>query len=301
MRKLITALLLLSLSLPLSGAMTEKEYTAKYAEKLKKLYPTLQISVAGDLELTINDGKAYDAKHWLNNSFAEYRAAPENFDEIVVRYGKAVPQRETKAINPNQIVPVVKDSAWIRETNASIKASSGAEMTDYVKEDICDGLMILYAQDRGDTITYLHEQETKSLKLSSSELRALALKNLQEMLPKIQRHGSDGVYFYSAGGTYEASLILYSWMWDQENFGLPGTPVFAVPTRDVVLATSSENPAGVAKIRAAIEKIYAGKPNYRLTGDLFRVVDGKILPFEKQPDKSVETKATDVPARAKDR
>ncbi|MGC4072216.1 MAG: hypothetical protein QM760_06815, partial [Nibricoccus sp.] len=83
LRQFIAALLLLSLSLPLIGAMTATEYTAKYAEKLKKLYPALQISIAGDLELTIKDGKAYDAKHWLDNSFAEYRSTPENFDEIV--------------------------------------------------------------------------------------------------------------------------------------------------------------------------------------------------------------------------
>jgi uncharacterized protein YtpQ (UPF0354 family) len=180
-------------------------------------------------------------------------------------------------------VPVVKDADWIRETNAGMKASSGCEMVDYVKEDICDGLMILYAQDGGDTITYLHADDLKRAALSLEALHSLALKNLQRMLKNIERHDSDGVYYYTAGGTYEASLILFPWMWTKENFGLDDDVVFAVPTRDVLFATSSKNLRGMERIRAAIAKIYADKPNYRLTKDLFAIVNGKIRRYEVTP------------------
>ncbi|MFT3866894.1 MAG: DUF1444 family protein [Nibricoccus sp.] len=260
--------------------MNSTEYTAQYAKKLTELYPQMQVTVSADLELSIKVGDTYDSKHWLDNSFFEYRFSPQNFDEIVARYGKAALPQESSKIELDRIVPVIKDTEWIRETNAAIKASSGAEMIDYVKEDICDGLVILYAQDRGETITYLHVEEVKKLGLSLERLHTMALKNLQGRLQKIERHDLNGVYYYTAGGTYESSLILYPWIWGKDNFELAGQPVFAVPTRDVLIITSSDDQAGIGKIRSAVEKIYANKPSYRLTGNLFHIANGKILPFE---------------------
>ena len=53
----------------------------------------------------------------------------------------------------------------------------------------------------------------------------------------------------------------------------------AIPARDTLLVTGSEDPEGLAKMKAAVAKITAAN-TYRLTEALFVYREGKFVKFE---------------------
>ena len=69
--------------------------------------------------------------------------------------------------------------------------------------------------------------------------------NLSRLLPKIEiRPGSDGVLLISAGGEFDASLLLADNLWSGGQVKVDGDIVVAVPAKDVLIATGSNNAPG---------------------------------------------------------
>ena len=81
----------------------------------------------------------------------------------------------------------------------------------------------------------------------------------------------------TAGGDYEASLLLFEDLWKEQKMKVEGEYVVAVPSRDMLLITGTKNSEGVAKLKKLAAKIVSEAP-YRLTSDLFVYRAGK---FEK--------------------
>jgi uncharacterized protein YtpQ (UPF0354 family) len=109
-------------------------------------------------------------------------------------------------------------------------------------------------------------------------LRALAVENLKRVLPKIELRGDDEVMLMSAGGNYEASLLLIDDIWSSGQVKVNGDIVVAIPTRDVLLVTGSRNRAGLKRVRELAAKFVAQGP-YELTDTLFRYHDGRFTKF----------------------
>jgi len=89
---------------------------------------------------------------------------------------------------------------------------------------------------------------------------------------------SDGVLLISAGGEFDASLLLADNLWSGGQVKVDGDIVVAVPAKDVLIATGSHNAPGLVRLRAAAAKFASG-PN-GLTTALFVYRDGKFVRFE---------------------
>lgn len=137
---------------------------------------------------------------------------------------------------------------------------------------------MVYAIDSPKSIRYLTPAELAATKINAADLRALAVQNLLRILPKIERHGSGGSYMFTAGGDYEASLLLAESIWRDKDAAVLGDPVVAIPSRDLFVLTGSGDPAGIKRLRDMVQKTYAGSA-YRLTPKLFRYRDGKFEEF----------------------
>jgi len=92
--------------------------------------------------------------------------------------------------------------------------------------------------------------------------------NLRRVLPDIELHEGPLVSMLTAGGTYEASLLLLEDLWAGDKPKVDGDYVVAVPSRDVLLITGSRNQEGLAKLRELAEEI-ATTGSYALTSELF--------------------------------
>src|SRR5688572_2288465 len=83
---------------------------------------------------------------------------------------------------------------------------------------LVDDLVVLYAVDAPTTLRMLSRAEVAALGLPEPELRRLALENLVDRLPPVERMGDYPVHMLVAGGTFEASLLLVPFVWTQFDF-----------------------------------------------------------------------------------
>jgi uncharacterized protein YtpQ (UPF0354 family) len=90
------------------------------------------------------------------------------------------------------------------------------------------------------------------------------------------RGGVDDIWQISAGGDYEASLLLVDPLWSTGQIKVDGDVV--VPAKDALFVTGSRNQAGLARLRAAAADLAKGP--YALTQALLVYHGGKFVVLE---------------------
>lgn len=185
----------------------------------------------------------------------------------------------TGALNVNRIVPVLGNAADAREIAT---AGHGKRRPEIYFEPLNRQLNVYYAVETERSVRYLSREEVLSLGLGSAELGARAVDNLTRRLPGIERRGDAGTYMVTAGGTYEASLLLFETLWTKENFEVDGDIVVAVPSRELLLVTGSGDERGLKTLRR-LAAAAAAHERHALTARLFVRRNGAWLPFDGRP------------------
>lgn len=282
--KLLLALTL-SVSLLASGgppSLDAGQFTSRCAKALRKALPRVEVRVVRDLELRVVGGKGETHTVFLYNAFANYRSAPDDVDGVIARYVAAAvdAQQDTASdFSRERIVPVVKVHSWIEEARrATVGAGKPARELPLVWEELSGDLVVVYAVDREKNMAFLPPKRFAELGLSKGDLRRLAVKNVMALLPRIETRGGDGLFMITAGGDYEASLLLADAFWEKRPVKVKGDYVVAVPTRDLLLVSGSDDTAGIAKLREIARKA-VGEASYALTDALFVRRDGRFVPL----------------------
>ncbi len=271
-----------SKSVPVKPVSTSSvEFTREFAEMLKKSDPQLKVDIVADLELKVTPRNGNASTAFLSNAYDEYKRSPNDKAAVEQRFVAA--SIETSAgvvdeVDRSRIVPIIKDRPWIEETRQAM-LSRGQAVPENVYEDFGPELVILYAEDSPKTIRYLTPKFLEVSKIELGELRALACENLKRLLPKIETYGTNGYYMLAAGGDYEASLLLFDSIWTDGKLAVKGDIVVAIPTRDTLLVTGSEDLDGLIKMRQAVGKSTTGG-SYRLTKKLLVYQGGKFEEFK---------------------
>ena len=257
--------------------LTPTAFTEEFAWALARARPSASVSVAGDLRLTIKEPDGLVRSIQLGNSYSEYKLDPRRFDDLVENWAAIFRQPTNKAaggLERTRIVPVIKDRQWLDELHNTLKARGTPQQ--HLAERYNNELVIVYAQDDPNRMRYLTIQE--DLGLSREALRALAIDNLKRLLPKIEILVYGDVMLVTAGGDYEASLLLIDEIWSGGKVKVDGDIVVAIPARDTLLVTGSRNRAGLKRMRELTAKAMAKGP-YELTDTLFRYRDGRFIKF----------------------
>jgi uncharacterized protein YtpQ (UPF0354 family) len=266
---------------PPPAVLSPGEFTQVYADALRQAAPDGTVATIGDLKLTIAVGDRLPTTCYLDNAYNTYKRDPASLGGVVERFVRASLAMHTELIEPidaTRIVPVVKDRAWIDEAVAMVTADGTKQRPDYAFDALNDILVVLYAQDGESSVRYLEEKDLSEARIDRTGLRALALANLRRILPTLQRYGGDRFYSISADGTYESSLILLQDLWLEPGLELVGDPVVALPTRDVLLLTGSEDAVGLKNLREAVQTI-TQNGSYCITTQLFVLRGGRIIHF----------------------
>ena len=261
------------------------DFTAACADALPKADPSLQVVIVRDLQLKITSSNGSDVAAFLDNIYTTYVQDPDTKDEAIQRI--ILSNLETIGSisdRPNRaaIVPIIKDRPWLSEVRQSSQ-DRGVKATEQVYEDLNTDLVIVYAQDSPKNIRYLVPADLDTLGLKRSDLRALACTNLGRLLPKLEQHGENGFYMLTAGGDYEASLLLIDSVWNNGKIKVNGDLVVAIPTRDVLLVTGSRDPQGLANMRQTVDRVLA-EGAYRITKKLFVRRHGQFEAFTNGPE-----------------
>ncbi len=263
--------------------VSPSEYAKEYAAALQNRNPNFKVIIKGDMELAVIDETGKETTTFLDNSYKEYSVSPQDKEQIITKYISAFlePRTQSEKIDPARITPVIKDRGWITEIKAGMKARGAKEIPENVYEDLNEELVIVYAEDSPKNLRYLSPKDLEQVDLKPSDLKDLAIRNLKSIIPKIEAHGGNGVYMVTAGGDYEASLLLFEGLWDGVQIKVDGDYVVAVPSRDMLLITGSRNKEGVQKISELAIKTVAEAP-YHLTSDLFIRKDGKYMKYKNE-------------------
>jgi uncharacterized protein YtpQ (UPF0354 family) len=256
--------------------LTPPAFTQEFARALARTRPSAKVSVAGDLKLTIKETDGLVRNIQLNNAYNEYKLDPQRFDDLVATFSAIFSQSASKeaGLDRTRIIPVIKDRQWLDELHNTLKAKGVAQQ--HLADRFNDELVIVYAQVDPNRMRYLTTQE--DFGLSREELRSLAVANLKRVLPKIEMGRVGDVALMSAGGNYEASLLLIDDIWSSGQIQVNGDIVVAIPTRDTLLVTGSRSRSGLKLVRELTAKFKAQGP-YELTDTLFRYRDGRFTKF----------------------
>ena len=280
MTRPLLALVLLAASCA-ERAMTPSQFTERFVKEARAGWPALGVTAEADLHLRITREDGEESTAFLDNAYQLYLQDPDAAGEVIRNYLQAF--AEPAVAEPNldrtRIVPVVKDRPWMTEVAASAEASGLEGRLEHVFEDLNEDLVIVYAVDHPNRIRFLGPTELGKSGLQRSELRALAIDNLRRILPKPELTEGPLISLITAGGDYDASLLLFPEIWSGGSIQVDGDIVVAVPSRDVLLISGSENAAGMAKLRELATQTMLESP-YRLTDRLFVFRDGGFRRFE---------------------
>ncbi|GAB1448226.1 hypothetical protein MASR2M44_12340 [Bacteroidota bacterium] len=250
----------------------ELAFTQKFLELLQAHVKGIKLEKLEELQVVVNH-ESGTFTHNLDNAWAERQLDPSQEADVLARFTKAAVslyQPDTD-FEPSRIVPIVKGVATSHELISQL-----SEQNDpYVWEEYTNALSIFYALDQDDSIRYLKQSELNALGIPLEDLRDLAVGNLLNLIPDMERQGEDGYYMLTAGGNYEASLLLADSIWNQENFPVDGELVTAIPARDVLLITGSNHKEGIDQMRKAVEDIYF-TGSYSVSPELFVFKEGRF-------------------------
>ncbi|WP_158219421.1 MULTISPECIES: DUF1444 family protein [unclassified Achromobacter] len=138
-------------------------------------------------------------------------------------------------------------------------------------------LIIMYAIDLPTHFRFVNHRDLRRSAISEEELHALALRNLPARLPEIELHGSPPRYMVTAGGNFEATLLLLESLWDQLEEQMPGDILAVVPARDLLFVSASGWDGAVTFLNEMVSRDLPEK-RYALSTCVFARRDGRWVP-----------------------
>lgn len=262
-----------------AGNLSPHAFTETVVTAVKTALPSANVAVVGDLQLQITSGVVKGtATVSLANAYDLYLSDPQRLKQVISTYAEfisgVVSSPKANALDRSRIVPVVKSRQWFDYVQRLYKAE-GKEL-QYSEGPFTSELIVVYAEDSSAAMRFLSTGDDIGAR---DRLNDLALANLTRILPKIEmRAGADKTWLISAGGDYESSLLLLSDLWSGGQINVDGDIVVAVPAKDALLVTGSQNAAGIARLRKFAAEVATGA--YGLTAALLVYRGGKFVALD---------------------
>ena len=266
-----------------SDPLTPAQFTEEFANQLRISMPALQVEIIKSLQLKLTMAGGKESTSFLDNAYDAYQADPKLKKDIIHTWVQscmetAIDSQSSEILDRTCIVPVIKDRPWLEEIKKSLEDRGAKKVPENVYEDLNADLIILYAEDSPKNIRYFGPDDLKKAHIDRKELRGLACQNLERLLPKIERQGTNGLYMLTAGGDYEPSLLLFDSIWTGLQKEVNGDVVVAIPTRDLLVVTGSNDRPGIEKLKQIVQQATARGP-YQLTTKLFVYHSGQFVEF----------------------
>jgi uncharacterized protein YtpQ (UPF0354 family) len=118
-----------------------------------------------------------------------------------------------------------------------------------VERRLVADLLAFYAFDAGSHYTIVANRDLERLGTTPDELHDRALRNLRALKLEVRAHKGDRIIMLTAGGNYEATLILLPEIWESVSQMVSGRIVAAVPARDVLYFTGDADAENLADMR----------------------------------------------------
>jgi len=218
----------------------QEAFVLLYCKLIEERFPDNQLTLEEPTIIFLKSSTGVEHRIFLDNLWIQLKETEDGRRELVERYLAMIvsPQQSQSAIQPSQIIPIIKDSIYLEMLKDQAVA-------DHFAADV----WVVYAVDLEDRTQSLSSDTMKELGLERTNLRDLAIANLRRVLPEIEYHGTGPWFLITAGGDYVASILLLDNVWEELAGQVEGDIVAAVPTRDVLLFTGAKSKEGLAAIR----------------------------------------------------
>lgn len=254
-------------------SLTREKLLDLFAEAVRATRPGIEVVVAAPDALRVRiDGGEHTA--YIENLWRTCREETEEARlTIFQRHLRALIEAFTASksvVTRQNIIPIIRDYEY---------CAVGGDPSKLLREHLAGDLWIVYAVDLPDSTRSLSKEERDGLGIAQSELPELSIANLWRILPEIERHGEGPWYLLTAGADYVASILLLDEVWKQFEEEINGDIVAVVPSRDVLLYTSSKSSEGLVQIRDRARDIVEGG-HHVISQTLLRRVHGQWKVFE---------------------
>jgi uncharacterized protein YtpQ (UPF0354 family) len=247
--------------------------------KLKKDNPEVIYTLSPNLGI-VAKYKGTEYRHFPDNAYREYALEPDLIEQVIKKFSQTVHElyQENKSVVVDNIIPVIKPTSFLNDIG-QLEAASDTVKPTVVYQQYNDKLLIVFAEDKEHGIQYFTQENFKRLNISQDSVNKIALTNLERKLPNIEKTGDNGRYIVTAGGDYEASLILLNFIWSQNNFEVKGDIVVAIPNRDMLLVTGSKDKLNLKWLKAEAQKSFESG-SYQISPSLFGWNGSEFVKFE---------------------
>lgn len=278
MKSRLPFFLLILLPLVASAQLSREDFAARFMDVVRESSPQVSIEKSGPLHLKATGPQGAEHEVYLDNAYDLYLQDNEALEEVLDLYAAALLEgmaRDDSGISMSDIVPVVKDVGWLEEV---AEFADGRDVPEYMQRPLADGLLVIYAEDTPSNIRYIGKRSIEEAGIDAASIDALSVRNLLNKLPEVEVLGADGLYMITAGGNYEASLLLVDEIWSGSNFDVEGDIVVSVPSRDVLLVSGSEETERLEELIDLAKSIHAESP-YFITTTLYVRRDNRWQPL----------------------
>lgn len=262
------------------AGLPPEAFVERAADALRARHPAAIVDmVDGDalgLEVRWPDGAS--TRVHLDNAWRAYRGGDQ-----------ATALRVLASVLPPSTAPVITPGAEalvavVRGRDLAASVPGDVPSRTLVWSPFVADLAVFMAYDLPQTLEYLTTSELDRLDLSPEEARTRGVSNVLAPLT-VERHGEGPVYMLTAGGTYEASLLLDDRLWSRIAEEVAGDVLVAVPCRDLLIFTGSAESDGAVLIAAHAARM-ARRGAYPLSKAVLRWTDEGWL--EEEPGYGVD-------------
>lgn len=177
---------------------------------------------------------------------------------------KKKPQGVAQPKDPSLIVPRIKHTNFLAAVRQRIPNEDDLPVTEPLVAD----LLVTYAFDLPETFQMVRNRDVREFGLSPEQLRAMAVANLKREVGEFGYQGDPPLVQAVTGNDLEACVLLLDDFWQTLAGNIPPEIVVGVPTRDVLLVTTTASESGLPLLRGAVKKARSGDNTHWLTEHL---------------------------------
>jgi uncharacterized protein YtpQ (UPF0354 family) len=256
-------------------SVTPEEFTRLYISLFKEIVPDCQVKTIAPLKLEIKKpGKDNMLTSFLDNAYKESQFCLEQRKETCARYingflKSSAANRNSHAIDPNKIIPVIKDRRFIDSLPPRVDSQK-----PIIYENLIADIYVTYAVDEESSVRYLLPSDFNDLNMSLEQLRVLAKENLHKIIPDAELRQSENGFLVEADHLNEPSLLLFDSFWEKVKQQTQGQIIAAVPSRGLLLFTTKETEGGIDDLKKIVREVSESDP-YLISETLLIRQNGK--------------------------
>jgi len=172
--------------------------------------------------------------------------------------------REAEELSPKAIESVVP-RIYVALPDAGQESIKLTAEESPVERKLLEDILVFYAFDAGTHFEIVSQGDLDKLAVTADELHERAISNLRNLELKVEAHQGERVTMLTAGGDYEATLLLLPEIWDSVQAMVEGDIIASVPARDIIYFAGDSNPENLSEMRALTSRMLeeADKPMSR--------------------------------------